>query len=1113
MELSAELLSQFTEVTNDKVRNTKKESFVYGTTVVHDGRTYVKLDGSELLTPISTTTNTQPGERVTVMIKNHTATITGNISSPSARLRDITDQSDAITELEILIADKVDTSVFIAETGRIDNLVVENASIKQQLTANEIIVRDVQAENIEIEKQLTAANASIDQLETNKLDASVAVITYATISDLQSTNADIHNLEVTYGNFVTLTTQELEAIKADIEDLDANVITVDYLKGKYATITELDVERGRISNLEADVGDVNTLIFGSATGDVIQTSFANAVIAQLGNAQIKSAMIESLSASKITAGDIITNNVRVMSEDGKLLISDETIQISDTARVRVQIGKDAAGDYSINIWDADGKLMLSEGGITDSAIKEAIIRNDMVSDTANIAAHKLDIDSLFEEINGSTKTIKSSKIFFDDEGQTLDVAFTTMTTDIDELQNGVASQGTQISVIQGQIESKVWQQDIDSSTDEMSTKYSLLEQTVDTIDVIVASHTTDLASVSDQVSELEVGLNGFKTNVSETYVTKNQFNNLAIGGRNLIRDSKLDADTEMWNFDYNHHSLSFDKGYAEISRAYDSDYTNRTFNNQYSSTNPLLMPDEITGKTYVLQVELKAIEGIAPSKQSSIFWRVYYDNSGDYEEITLNIPEDLSETEWRRCYAVHTFGDKNWTDSQLTIALANLDNGICVRNIMLERATKPSAWSPAPEDIETRVTRAETQIIQNADSITALASRTSENEDAVASLELTADRLTSRVITTETNIKNLEIGGRNLFENSAELSTGAVERYFSPTIPPYTVTMEEDSEAPSGNCAVCAIGEITTAITNGGFYLTESFGKYISKMIEGETYTVSVWVKCSRDIAYGAITAEFLTNAEVINKPNLSTKWQRYIIRGIYNGNTTSSVAITFYYNSLIQSNDVFYFSSPKVEKGNRATDWTVAIEDLARTKDTEFAQATAEGAQEAATRVQSLLQQLSDSISMLVTDGNGTSLMTQTENGWTFSTADIQSSIASAAEILDTLNSELVDTNNTVNVLQQAVDDLGEIAEYVSIGAYEGEPCIELGECDSEFKLRITNTRILFMEGSSVIAHFTNQSLHIKKAVIEEELQQGGFVWKVRSNGNMGLVWKGVNS
>lgn len=107
-----------------------------------------------------------------------------------------------------------------------------------------------------------------------------------------------------------------------------------------------------------------------------------------------------------------------------------------------------------------------------------------------------------------------------------------------------------------------------------------------------------------------------------------------------------------------------------------------------------------------------------------------------------------------------------------------------------------------------------------------------------------------------------------------------------------------------------------------------------------------------------------------------------------------------------------------------------------------------------------------------------------------------------SAASILYALNGK-----------QYSIADLGSIGEYVHIGTYEDEPCIELGELDSDFRLVITNTRIMFMEGSSVPAYINNQSLHITKAVIEEEIQQGEFVWKVRANGNLGLMWKGATS
>lgn len=100
-----------------------------------------------------------------------------------------------------------------------------------------------------------------------------------------------------------------------------------------------------------------------------------------------------------------------------------------------------------------------------------------------------------------------------------------------------------------------------------------------------------------------------------------------------------------------------------------------------------------------------------------------------------------------------------------------------------------------------------------------------------------------------------------------------------------------------------------------------------------------------------------------------------------------------------------------------------------------------------------------------------------------------------------------------SLNGSQRDISDLGLLGEYVKVSTYEGEPCIELGEKDSDFKLVITNTKIQFMEGTTIPAYINNQSLYINKAVVEEELQQGGFVWKARSNGNLGLIWKGVNN
>ena len=587
MVLSHDLISQFVQATKDEPTEVK-ESIVYGTAQCDaDGNFtgYVKLDGSDVLTPVSTTTvvgwhkdeeGNIIGDRVTVMIKNHTATITGNVSNPSAR------------QIDTLSVDKLD-----AIYGEIDTLKAADVTIQNRLDANFADIETLLADDVTIKNTLSAHGANIETLLADNV----------TINEKISANE--------------AAIETLEALKADV-----NLLT-------------------------ADVANIDTLMFGSASGDVIQTSFANAVIEQVGNAQIKSAMIESVSAGKITSGDIITNNVRVMSEDGSLIISDETLQISDGTRVRVQIGKDAANDYSINIWDQSGNLMFSKGGITDAAIKEAIIRNDMVSDTANIHASKLDIDSLFEEINGSTNTIKSTKVKLDEEGQTLDVAFESLSNTVTSQGETITSQGTAISTMQGQISSKIWQQDIDTATGEMTTKYSTLEQNLNGFKTTVNNTTSNLGTRMSTVEQTADGLTA-------------KIDGLEIGGRNRYLNSKgpfvLEAKNTGAEADrFNYHACTCDMELNE---------------------------------TYTISADIEITDGDFTGIS-------VYPYPGGIN-VTCIIPENGRIT--------HTFTKTVDTIDRVLIYAgisgSTRGNGIIIRNVKIEKGNKATDWTPAPEDVD-----------------------------------------------------------------------------------------------------------------------------------------------------------------------------------------------------------------------------------------------------------------------------------------------------------------------------------------------------------------------------------------------------------------------------
>lgn len=299
----------------------------------------------------------------------------------------------------------------------------------------------------------------------NKLSVDEADIRYASIETLKAVNADIDNLKA----------NKLDATYADI--INANV---ESLKAVNADIANLKVDYEKVGILDASVADIKTLIFGSATGTTITTDFSNSAIAVLGEAQIKSAMIDSLDASKITALDINTTNVLVHSEDGRSQWEDNTIQISDSERVRVQIGKDANSDYNMYIWDKAGNLMFDAIGLTDKGIQRQVIRDDMVKDNANIAASKLNIESLFNVINNDgSHTLNSTKIYVDSEQQTLDSVFKSIQTTVG---GNSTLWGSAIKQSKDFIDQKLWWTDIRNG-ESIESKFNTVTSTLDSFGV------------------------------------------------------------------------------------------------------------------------------------------------------------------------------------------------------------------------------------------------------------------------------------------------------------------------------------------------------------------------------------------------------------------------------------------------------------------------------------------------------------------------------------------------------------------------------------------------------------------------------------------------------
>ena len=418
---------------------------------------------------------------------------------------------------------------------------------------------------------LEALTAKIDNLDAEyitvtELDAKIATLDFATVEELEAVSAKIDVVSGDLASYKTVVAGNFTAYDAEIVDLKAKDADLTDLIAEKAKITDLDAVVARTGQLETDVANVETLVNGNLTTANIQSLVISGDKFTIEDGFIKNAMIESLTFDKITGVDINTTNIEVHSGDGKSSWKDNTIQISDASRVRVQIGKDAFGDYNIYIWDKDGNLMFDPlYGIQEDGIKQAIIRNDMVSDTANISGSKLDIESVIKEVNDGTTNIKSTRIYVDEEGQTLSAAFSVLKTYSEGTRTISENNQTDINVMQGQISTLISNTTItkDGKTVQLKDAYNSNVADIDSIKTTISEHTSlideqsgeiqavqtkantiesDLTSTKQTISEVQTDLSGTKSNVA-TMQTDLSGLTARVGANETAIEKKADGNT------------------------------------------------------------------------------------------------------------------------------------------------------------------------------------------------------------------------------------------------------------------------------------------------------------------------------------------------------------------------------------------------------------------------------------------------------------------------------------------------------------------------------------------------------------------------------------------
>lgn len=373
-------------------------------------------------------------------------------------------------EIENIKATKIEASDLEAYKATIEQLLASYATI-QQLEADYIKAKDIEATYAKI-SVLEANYATIEKLNTATAEINKLIAKKASIEDLNAVNATIETLNVDLANVKELVATKVNADYVQAEIVKANkVITddlqtihgvIDQLDTKYATIEQLDAAKANLEELVANKADISELNAAKATIGQLDAQLANinsilagnigtgllqAIHLTAENVVIDEAVVRDLIAAKINvsdlkAGNISTDKFIIKSNDGGVVIKGSTQQFLDQdGNVRVQIGKDARGNFNFIVRSADGITTLyDQDGIKASGVPDGLIIDKMVADNANIAGSKLDINSVVDRINDDgTQSIKSNKIWIDEENQSLGASFKEVKSKVNNLKLGTVN--------------------------------------------------------------------------------------------------------------------------------------------------------------------------------------------------------------------------------------------------------------------------------------------------------------------------------------------------------------------------------------------------------------------------------------------------------------------------------------------------------------------------------------------------------------------------------------------------------------------------------------------------------------------------------------------------
>lgn len=279
-------------------------------------------------------------------------------------------------------------------------------------------------------------------------------------------------------------------------------------------------------------------------------------------------------------------------------------------------------------------------------------------------------------------------------------------------------------------------------------------------------------------------------------------------------------------------------------------------------------------------------------------------------------------------------------------------------------------------------------------------------------------------------------------------------------------TLESYSiESPFGVTDTCA--KFVIDDTTMPFMLND-----ITRVNDG--YMISFWVKSEEPGNIRIYDGIFAS----------TTEWQKY--SAVFIANNTK-------FNIYFESTGTYYIYHPKLENGNKATDWTPAPEDLEESIDAGISDVRS-----------SMAEQKTD----IIADCKSIILSALESYVETGEYNEFKQTVSSQLEVLaDRISMTFSSVSQEIgDVNEDTQTKFNELYKYIT---FDGENGITISSSDSAIKLIVDNDGILFIKDGVVFGSWDGTDFHTGNIVVDvnERAQFGNFAFLPNADGSLSFV------